>query len=226
MVSTGASCSWPVIELFFRLFSCAFWRSPASRFMAVFVPSLARSYGRDPGLAFSLGVLNPLVLLFLIGSGHNDALMIGLLVCGLSIARRGHPLWGITMCALAGAVKVPGLIGVFAIAWTSAGQHPSGAASRSSACQSLFARRRDPRAALCLVRPRVGVGVDPRVGQPRNSDELDHPDRPGGKDRAACRYFGGGVSRRGAHRGTRCRHRCRSLGAQAPRCPRHPLCQP
>ncbi len=90
--------------------------------MAVFVPSLARSYGRDPGLAFSLGVLNPLVLLFLIGSGHNDALMIGLLVCGLSIARRGHPLSGIAMCALAGALKVPGLIGVLAIAWTSVGE--------------------------------------------------------------------------------------------------------
>lgn len=90
--------------------------------IAVFVPSLARSYGKDPGLAFSLGVLNPLVLLFLIGSGHNDALMIGLLVCGLAIARRGHPLWGIVLCALAGAIKAPGLVGVFAIAWTSTGE--------------------------------------------------------------------------------------------------------
>jgi alpha-1,6-mannosyltransferase len=93
--------------------------------MAVCLPSLARSYGRDPAAALTLGVLNPLVLLFLIGSGHNDALMIGLLLAGLSIARRGHLTWGIVLCALAGAIKLPGLIGVFAIAWTS----PGGAAS-------------------------------------------------------------------------------------------------
>jgi hypothetical protein len=86
--------------------------------MAVFVPRLARSYGKDPATAFSLGVLNPLVLLFLVGSGHNDALMIGLLVAGLSVARRGHPAWGMAICALAGAIKIPGLAGAFAIAWT------------------------------------------------------------------------------------------------------------
>jgi alpha-1,6-mannosyltransferase len=86
--------------------------------MAVFIPSLARSYGRDPSLAFSLGVLNPLVLLFFISSGHNDALMIGLLVAGLSLSRRGHFAAAIIVCTLAGAVKVPGLLGVFAVAWT------------------------------------------------------------------------------------------------------------
>jgi hypothetical protein len=86
--------------------------------MAVFVPRLARSYGKDPATAFSLGVLNPLVLLFLVGSGHNDALMIGLLVAGLWLARRGHPAWGMAVCALAGAIKIPGLAGAFAIAWT------------------------------------------------------------------------------------------------------------
>jgi alpha-1,6-mannosyltransferase len=87
--------------------------------MAVFVPSLARSYGKDPATAVCLGVLNPLVLLFLIGSGHNDALMLGLLVAGLSVARRGHFTWGVVLCAFAGAIKLPGLAGVLAIAWTS-----------------------------------------------------------------------------------------------------------
>ncbi len=86
--------------------------------IAVFLPLLARSYGRDPSMAFSLGVLNPLVLLFLVSSGHNDALMIGLLVAGLWLARRGHFSAGIAVCVLAGAVKAPGLVGVLAIAWT------------------------------------------------------------------------------------------------------------
>ena len=85
---------------------------------AIFLPVLARSYGRDPGSAFAVGLLNPLVLLFLVGSGHNDALMMGFLVAGLAMARRRHPYLGIILCALAGAIKAPGLIGVFAIAWT------------------------------------------------------------------------------------------------------------
>ena len=85
---------------------------------ALFLPSLARSYGRDPGSAFALGLLNPLVLLFLVGSGHNDALMIGLLVAGLAMARKGHLYLGVALCACAGAIKAPGLIGVAAIAWT------------------------------------------------------------------------------------------------------------
>jgi alpha-1,6-mannosyltransferase len=93
--------------------------------IAAFLPSLARSYGKNPGLAYSLAVLNPLVLLFLIGSGHNDALMIGLLVAGVSVARRGHVAWGMVVCTLAGAIKAPGVIGVFAIAWAYAGTSPT-----------------------------------------------------------------------------------------------------
>jgi alpha-1,6-mannosyltransferase len=93
--------------------------------MAVFVPRLARSYGKDPATAFCLGVLNPLVLLFLVGSGHNDALMIGLLVAGLYVAREGRPAWGMALCALAGAIKIPGLAGAFAIAWTCPGSNES-----------------------------------------------------------------------------------------------------
>jgi alpha-1,6-mannosyltransferase len=92
---------------------------------ALSLPSLARRTDRDPGSAFALGLLNPLVLLFLIGSGHNDALMIGLLVAGLSLARAGHPSLGTVLCALAGAVKAPGIIGVVAIALTCAWAAPS-----------------------------------------------------------------------------------------------------
>jgi hypothetical protein len=96
--------------------------------MAAAIPALARAYGRDPGTAFALGVLNPLVVLFLIGSGHNDALMVGLLVAGLALAARRHPVIGIVLCAMAGAVKAPGLIGVAAIAvlaWGPASARPS-----------------------------------------------------------------------------------------------------
>ena len=85
--------------------------------LAVFTPQLARSYGRDPAMAFALVALSPLVLLHLVGGAHNDALMIGLLVAGLAVARRGRPVLGIVLCALAALVKVPAVVGIVYIGW-------------------------------------------------------------------------------------------------------------
>jgi alpha-1,6-mannosyltransferase len=81
------------------------------------VSSLARSVGRDPAVALALAVLNPLVLLVLLGGAHNDALMLGLLVAGCAAARRNHVLIGLVLCALAAEVKVPALIGALFIGW-------------------------------------------------------------------------------------------------------------
>ena len=81
------------------------------------VPILARSVGRDPATALALAVLNPLVLLVLLGGAHNDALMLGLLVAGCAAARRHHILVALVLCALAAEVKVPALVGVLFIGW-------------------------------------------------------------------------------------------------------------
>ena len=85
--------------------------------IAVFVPRLARSYGRDPSLAFVLAVLNPLVLLHLVAGAHNDALMLGFLLAGLSVARDGRPALGVLLCTIGAMVKVPAFIGVVYIGW-------------------------------------------------------------------------------------------------------------
>jgi len=85
--------------------------------LAVFVPRLARSFGRDPSVAFALGVLNPLVLLHLVAGAHNDALMLGFLVAGLAVARDGRPGLGILLCTIGAMVKVPAFIGVVYIGW-------------------------------------------------------------------------------------------------------------
>jgi len=85
--------------------------------IAIFVPRLARSYGRDPSLAFVLAVLNPLVLLHLVAGAHNDALMLGFLVAGLSVARGGRPALGVLLCTVGAMVKVPAFIGVVYIGW-------------------------------------------------------------------------------------------------------------
>jgi alpha-1,6-mannosyltransferase len=85
--------------------------------MAVAVPTLARSMGRDASYVFTLAILNPVTLLHLVGGAHNDALMLGLLMVGLALAKRGRPLAGIVLCSLAAAVKVPAAIGILYIAW-------------------------------------------------------------------------------------------------------------
>ncbi|HWC40257.1 MAG TPA: polyprenol phosphomannose-dependent alpha 1,6 mannosyltransferase MptB [Acidimicrobiales bacterium] len=85
--------------------------------LAVFVPKLAEAYGRDPGSAFTLAVLNPITLLHLIGGAHNDALMLGLLVAGVALAKRGRPVLGIVVCTLAAAIKVPAAVGILYVGW-------------------------------------------------------------------------------------------------------------
>lgn len=85
--------------------------------MAVFIPRLAASYGHDPAKAFVLVALNPIVLLHLVAGEHNDALMLGLLVAGLSLARDGHRIVGVAVCTAAALVKVPALVGVVYIGW-------------------------------------------------------------------------------------------------------------
>jgi hypothetical protein len=89
--------------------------------IAYCIPKLARSFGRDPGPAFVLAVLNPLTLLALVGGAHNDALMVGLLLAGITAARARHPVWGIVLCALAASIKVPAAMGIVYVAWDWAG---------------------------------------------------------------------------------------------------------
>ena len=89
--------------------------------IAIGVPMLARTFGREPGRAFVLAVLNPLVVLSFVSGAHNDALMAGLLILGFAMARRGRTWWGVTLCVLAAAVKAPAMIGVFYVAWEALG---------------------------------------------------------------------------------------------------------
>jgi len=81
------------------------------------VPALAHAAGRDGAAAFTVAVLNPVVLLTLLGGSHNDALMLGLLVLACVMAARRHTLPGLVCCALAAEVKAPALIAAIVIGW-------------------------------------------------------------------------------------------------------------
>lgn len=82
------------------------------------VTMLAKGLGRDPGEAFVLSAMNPLVLLTLVGGAHNDALMTGFLVVGLALAVQRHPVWALFFCSLATAIKAPAAMGLAFVAWT------------------------------------------------------------------------------------------------------------
>jgi hypothetical protein len=86
------------------------------------VALIARRFGRDPILAVLLVALNPLVLLHLVAGAHNDSLMMGLLVLGIAAALYERPFIGITLCALATAVKAPAALGIVFIGWSCVGR--------------------------------------------------------------------------------------------------------
>ena len=88
-------------------------------------PTLARSLKHDPAHAVLIGAGSPLVLLSLIGGAHNDALMIGLLMAGLAVAKRFGTVPGVILCALAAGVKSPALLGVLFLGWVWAGKEAS-----------------------------------------------------------------------------------------------------
>ncbi len=87
--------------------------------LAVFVPRLARRTGADPSRAAWLALCSPLILLQLVAPGHNDLLMVGMMVAGVTLALERRPLLGILVCALAATVKLPALaaIAFIAVAW-------------------------------------------------------------------------------------------------------------
>ena len=116
------------------------------------IPALARASGRDGTVAFAVAVLNPLVLLILLGGAHNDALMLGLLVLGCVLAARRHPLAGLACCALAAEVKAPALLAALFIGWAWWGQ---GQARKQRLAKTLLA--------VCFtlaVMAAIGAAVD------------------------------------------------------------------
>ena len=93
--------------------------------IAACIPRLARLYHRDGAELFTLAVLNPVTILHFIGGAHNDALMLGLLLAGLTAAKEKRPVVGIVLCGLATAIKAPAALGMLYIGWSWLGSEAS-----------------------------------------------------------------------------------------------------
>ncbi|MFN8145846.1 MAG: polyprenol phosphomannose-dependent alpha 1,6 mannosyltransferase MptB [Candidatus Nanopelagicales bacterium] len=78
--------------------------------LAYYVPRLAFHCGIDASKAVWLGVLNPLILMHFVLGAHNDALMVGLMVAGLTLAIERRPIIGIALVTMGAMVKPIGLL--------------------------------------------------------------------------------------------------------------------
>jgi hypothetical protein len=78
---------------------------------------LAERRGRDPRLAAALVGLNPVVLAFDVGGGHNDALVVALAVAGIALVEHRRAAPGGAAFVLGAAFQLtPGLLLLFALA--------------------------------------------------------------------------------------------------------------
>ncbi len=80
-------------------------------------PRLARHLGADVPIAQWICVLNPLVIIHLMGGVHNEMLMVGLMAAGIALTFERHHVAGIALVAVAVAVKATAGIALPFLVW-------------------------------------------------------------------------------------------------------------
>jgi alpha-1,6-mannosyltransferase len=80
-------------------------------------PRVARHLGADAPTALWICVLNPLVIIHLMGGVHNEMLMVGLMMAGIALTLERHHTAGITLVAVAVAVKATAGIALPFLVW-------------------------------------------------------------------------------------------------------------
>jgi alpha-1,6-mannosyltransferase len=73
--------------------------------LLVALAPLTRRLGGRPEVALWVAVANPVMVVHMIGGGHNDLLVVGMMPCAALLALRGRHLSAITVATLAMAVK-------------------------------------------------------------------------------------------------------------------------
>ena len=86
--------------LLFRLLACV-----GVALCVIYLPKLAEFCGYNGARALWISVANPLFLISFIASAHNDALMVGLAVCGVYLAATKKPFLAIVLVTASIAVK-------------------------------------------------------------------------------------------------------------------------
>ncbi|MGH3551335.1 MAG: polyprenol phosphomannose-dependent alpha 1,6 mannosyltransferase MptB, partial [Mycobacterium sp.] len=80
-------------------------------------PRVARHLGADGPTSLWICVLNPLVIIHLMGGVHNEMLMVGLMMAGIAMAFDRHHVAGVALVAIAVAVKATAGIALPFLVW-------------------------------------------------------------------------------------------------------------
>lgn len=80
-------------------------------------PRIARHLGADVPTALWICVLNPLVIIHLMGGVHNEMLMVGLMAAGIALTFERRPVAGIAVATVAVAVKATAGIALPFLVW-------------------------------------------------------------------------------------------------------------
>jgi len=80
-------------------------------------PRVARHIGADGAVALWICVLNPLVIIHLMGGVHNEMLMVGLMMAGISLTFSRHHVAGAALIAVAVAVKATACLALPFMVW-------------------------------------------------------------------------------------------------------------
>ncbi|MFV0495212.1 alpha-(1-_6)-mannopyranosyltransferase A [Mycobacterium sp.] len=80
-------------------------------------PRVARHVGADGAKALWICVLNPLVLIHLMGGVHNEMLMVGLMTAGIALTLQRHPVAGISTLTVGIAVKATAGLALPFLCW-------------------------------------------------------------------------------------------------------------
>ena len=78
---------------------------------------IAGHLGAQASTALWVCVLNPLVIIHLMGGVHNEMLMVGLMAAGIALTFKGHHYAGVTLVAIAVAVKATAGIALPFLVW-------------------------------------------------------------------------------------------------------------
>jgi alpha-1,6-mannosyltransferase len=80
-------------------------------------PRIARHIGARGTPALWICVLNPLVIIHLMGGVHNEMLMVGLMMAGIALTFARHPIPGVALVAVAVAVKATAGLALPFLVW-------------------------------------------------------------------------------------------------------------
>lgn len=130
------------------------------------LPELSRRMGGRPALALWIAVANPMMIVHMVGGGHNDLLVVGLLAAAALLALRGQHAWGIAIATCAMAVKASAGVALPFLVLVWAATLPGSKLARTLRATAYGVGIFVPVFALCTVAAGVGLGWLPALSAP------------------------------------------------------------